>query len=168
MGGALETSDPATLVQSRRRTFVSLIHIEDRGRVEQTVSEAVQAGRPFELEYRVVTASGDERWVLERGCAVQRGRQEWLDGIIFDITERRRSEETARRAETEAAVARELAEARRRIVYAGDEARRRIERDLHDGHTAAIPRCSPITASPRPSAPGRPRAVAGDGRRRAR
>ena len=30
-------------------------------------------------------------------------------------------------------MARELAEARKRIVYAGDEARRRIERDLHDG-----------------------------------
>jgi PAS domain S-box-containing protein len=174
MGGALETSDPATLlvslarnipgaiyrcaldrdwtmqligeeieritgypaedfVENRRRTFVSLIHVEDRDRVERTVWEAVQAGRPFELEYRVVTASGEERWVLERGCAIRGDRQEWLDGIIFDITERRRFEETARHAEAEAAVARELAEARRRIVYAADEARRRIERDLHDG-----------------------------------
>jgi signal transduction histidine kinase len=110
-----------------------LIHVEDRDRVEDTVWEAVRAGRPFELEYRVLTASGDVRWVLERGCAVQGGPQEWLDGIIFDITERHRFEEAARHAEAEAAVARELAEARKRIVYAGDEARRRIERDLHDG-----------------------------------
>jgi signal transduction histidine kinase len=57
----------------------------------------------------------------------------WLDGIIFDITHRRRLEELARRAEAEAAVAQELAESRRRVVLAGDEARRRIERDLHDG-----------------------------------
>jgi PAS domain S-box-containing protein len=120
-------------VENRRRTFVSLIHVEDREHVERTVWDAVRAGRPFELEYRVVTASGDERWVLERGCAVRGDREEWLDGIIFDITERRRFEEAARRAEAEAAVARELAEARRRIVYASDEARRRIERDLHDG-----------------------------------
>jgi PAS domain S-box-containing protein len=49
-------------VENRRRTFVSLIHAEDRDRVEQTVWEAVRAGRPFELEYRVVTASGEERW----------------------------------------------------------------------------------------------------------
>jgi PAS domain S-box-containing protein len=120
-------------VESRRRTFASLIHVEDRERVEQTVWEAVQAGRPFELEYRVLTASGEERWVLERGCAIRGDRQEWLDGIIFDITERRRFEETARRAEAEAAVAREMADARKRIVFAADEARRRIERDLHDG-----------------------------------
>ena len=120
-------------VENRRRTFVSLIHVDDRDHVERSVWEAVEAGRPFELEYRVVTASGEVRWVLERGCAVRGGRQEWLDGIIFDITERRRFEEAARHAEAEAAVARELAETRKRIVYAGDEARRRIERDLHDG-----------------------------------
>jgi PAS domain S-box-containing protein len=124
---------PEDFIENRRRTFASLIHIEDRDRVEETVWEAVRAGRPFELEYRVLSASGDVRWVLERGCAVRGGQQEWLDRIIFDITERHRFEEAARHAEAEAAVARELAEARKRIVYAGDEARRRIERDLHDG-----------------------------------
>jgi PAS domain S-box-containing protein len=124
---------PDDFVENRRRTFASLIHVDDREHVERTVWEAVEAGRQFELEYRVLTASGEERWVLERGCAVRGGDQEWLDGIIFDITDRRRFEETARRAEAEAAVAREMVEARRRIVFAGDEARRRIERDLHDG-----------------------------------
>src|SRR4051794_338207 len=44
-------------IQNRRRTFASLIHTEDRDRVEETVWEAVRAGRPFELEYRVLTAS---------------------------------------------------------------------------------------------------------------
>ena len=63
--------------------------------------------------------------MLERGCAVQGEQGAWLDGIIFDITRRRRLEELARRTETEAA--------RRRVVRAADEARGRIERDLHDG-----------------------------------
>src|SRR3954469_9127525 len=120
-------------VDNRRRSYGSVIHPDDRRRVEESVDEAMAAGRQFELEYRVVTAAGEGRGFLERGCAVQGAGQAWLDGIIFDITERRRIEEVARRAETEAAVARELTESRRRIVNAGHEARRRIERDLHDG-----------------------------------
>jgi PAS domain S-box-containing protein len=120
-------------IENRRRTFTSLIHVDDRDFVERTVRDAVRDGRQYEIEYRVVTAAGEVRWVLERGCAVSADREERLDGIIFDITNRRRFEEAARRAEAEAAVARELAEARKRIVFAADEARRRIERDLHDG-----------------------------------
>jgi PAS domain S-box-containing protein len=120
-------------VENRRRTYMSLIHPDDRERVERDVWEAIDAERQFELEYRVFTSSGYERWVLERGCAVRGHEREWLDGIIFDITDRRRFEETARRAEADAAVAREVAESRRRIVCAADGARRRIERDLHDG-----------------------------------
>ena len=118
-------------IQNRERSYASVIHDDDRDRVEREVGEAVVTGQPFELEYRVTCANGDVRWVLERGCQVEGG--DWLDGVIFDITERRQYEEAARRAEAQAAVAREITESRRRIVRAADEARRRIERDLHDG-----------------------------------
>jgi PAS domain S-box-containing protein len=124
---------PSDFVANRQRSYGSLIHPDDRGRVERQVQEAVDAGCAFELEYRLLTAWGEERWVLERGCAADGDGRAWLDGIIFDITERRRAEDAARRAEAEAAVARELAETRKRVVLAADEARRRIERDLHDG-----------------------------------
>ena len=78
--------------------------------------------------------------------------REWLDGIIFDITDRRRFEESARRAEAEAAVAREVAESRRRMMCAADEARRRIERDLHDGAQQSLV-CALIMLRARPRAP---------------
>jgi PAS domain S-box-containing protein len=123
----------ADFVDNRRRSYGSVIHPDDRAQVERSVAEAIQARRPFELEYRLLTVSGGERWVLERGCLAEAEGRQWLDGIIFDITARRRFEATARRAEAAAAVARELAESRKRVVLAGDEARRRIERDLHDG-----------------------------------
>src|SRR3954471_687761 len=134
----------ADFIENRRRTYMSLVHPRDRRRVEREVWVAVEADRPYELEYRVRTAAGDYRWVLERGCAVRGHEREWLDGIIFDITDRRRYEETARRAEADAAVAREVAESRKRIVCAADEARRRLERDLHDGAQQSLV-CALIT-----------------------
>src|SRR3954464_6236145 len=135
----LTTGAPAAdFIENRRRTYMSLVHPRDRRRVEREVWVAVEADRPYELEYRVRTAAGDYRWGLERACAVQGPEREWLDGIIFDITDRRRAEERARRAEAEAAVAREGADSRKRMMRAADDARRRIERDLHDGAQQAL------------------------------
>ena len=58
-------------IENRRRTYMSLVHPRDQRRVEREVWVAVQEDRPYELEYRVRTAAGDYRWVLERGCAVR-------------------------------------------------------------------------------------------------
>ena len=56
-----------------------------------------------------------------------------MDGAIFDITERRANEEALRRHEVERARVEELRASQARIIEAADAARRRIERDLHDG-----------------------------------
>src|SRR3954453_1253110 len=114
----------ADFIENRRRTYMSLVHPHDHRRVGREGRVAGEAGRPYELEYRIRTAAGDYRWVLERGCAVQGHEREWLDGIIFDITDRRRAEERAREAQAQAAVARELVDSRRRMMLAADEARR--------------------------------------------
>ena len=79
-------------------------------------------------------ADGELRWVLDRGQLVSgAGGRLWMDGVIFDITERRAAEEALRRREIEEARNAELRASRARIVAAADAARRRIERDLHDG-----------------------------------
>ena len=59
-------------IDSAVRPFVSVIHPDDREQVERSVMQAVDAGRPFTLEYRIVRADGDVRWVLERGQALER------------------------------------------------------------------------------------------------
>ena len=72
--------------------------------------------------------------MLDRGQLVHGPVGEtWMDGVIFDITERRAAEAELRRREAEAARTAELRASRRRVVAAADAARRRIERDLHDG-----------------------------------
>jgi signal transduction histidine kinase len=113
---------------------MSIIHPDDQERVKREVATASDDERPFAQEYRIVRADGEVRWVLDRGQLVSGyGGRLWMDGVIFDITERRAAEEALRRREIDAARTDELRASRTRIVAAADAARRKIERDLHDG-----------------------------------
>ena len=121
-------------IGNARRSFDSIIHEDDREGVHRDVARALASGDPYVLEYRIVTASGDVRWILDRGLhAVDAFGRQCLDGIIFDVTRRRVAEEARLRSEAAAARAAELEASRARIIDAADEARRRLERDLHDG-----------------------------------
>jgi diguanylate cyclase (GGDEF)-like protein/PAS domain S-box-containing protein len=68
------------------RTYASVIHPEDREMVEEAVDEAVGRREPFVIDYRVLHANGEVRWVHERGRAVfaADGSVLFLDGTIFD------------------------------------------------------------------------------------
>jgi PAS domain S-box-containing protein len=121
-------------IESARRSFSSIIHPDDLGRVHEECRVAIAADRPFALEYRVARAAGGWRWILDRGIrTVDRNGHEWLDGIIFDITDRRLAEQALREREAEAVRIAELQASRARIFAAADDARRRLARDLHDG-----------------------------------
>ena len=125
---------PHNFVASARRTIMSIIHPDDRASVLAGAAEATKRGKPFEFEYRIVRADGEIRWVLDRGQPVPGpGGRLWMDGAIVDITERRAAEEALREKEIEEARLQELRASRVRIVQAADAARRKIERDLHDG-----------------------------------
>jgi PAS domain S-box-containing protein len=124
---------PANFLASDLRTILSIVHPEDRDGV-LLACELTTVDEPFALEYRIVHADGSVRWVLDRGQLVNgTGDRLWMDGAIFDITERRAAEAALRRHEIEEARTEELRASRARIVAAADAARRRIERDLHDG-----------------------------------
>jgi PAS domain S-box-containing protein len=129
------TGYPASdFIDNSVRTFASVIHREDREYVERSVAEAVDARRPFNLEYRIVRRDGEVRWVLERGQAQELGDgRRWLAGAIFDITARRAAERALRDQEVVQAQLAEVRASRARIVDAADRARREIERNLHDG-----------------------------------
>jgi PAS domain S-box-containing protein len=121
-------------VDNAARSFASVIHPDDRAEVEREVGAATDANRPFALEYRIVRADGQTAWVLERGQqVVEPSGEACLHGVIFDVTERKRAEELLRHREAEEARIEELEAARTRILAAEDAARRRLERDLHDG-----------------------------------
>src|SRR3954463_1827154 len=124
---------PANFLASTQRTILTIVHPDDRDEVRAAV-ESATVDAPFGLEYRIIHADGSVRWVLDRGQLVRgTGDRLWMDGAIFDITERRAAEDAARRHEIEQARTEELRASRARIVEAANTARRRIERALHDG-----------------------------------
>ncbi len=65
-----------------------LIHPEDRARVHREVAEGLLRQRAFEVEYRIITASGETRWVWDRGQLADpiHGSEQELVGFITDIT----------------------------------------------------------------------------------
>ena len=74
--------------------YVQVIHPDDRVLVREEVQAALQARRGYELEYRIVTAAGEERWVWESGRGVygELGELLALEGLVLDIDRRRRAE----------------------------------------------------------------------------
>ncbi|MCC2956234.1 EAL domain-containing protein [Massilia sp. IC2-477] len=74
--------------------WADIIHPEDRRMHRHVVRDALQAGSPYEVEYRIIDAGGIERWVLESGQPLgEAGSAEFrVDGIIYDISERKHDE----------------------------------------------------------------------------
>ena len=105
------TGYPASdFVDNSVRTFARVIHPDDRDYVERSVAQAVDARRPFNLEYRILRRDDEVRWVLEcwaRMVVVDRCRRAgvWVLGCwrarVDDVSKSRRlelAEPAARRA----------------------------------------------------------------------
>jgi PAS domain S-box-containing protein len=74
--------------------YGDIIHPSDLQRVRNEVDRASREGfSDFSQEYRILTKSGDVRWVDERTLLHydQRGMVDYLQGIIVDITERKQA-----------------------------------------------------------------------------
>ena len=76
--------------------FANIIHDADTEMVDRKVQAAIASKQPYYLEYRIVRVDGATRWVSERGRPTDNaeGQILWLDGAIFDITDRKKAELT--------------------------------------------------------------------------
>ena len=79
---------PEALVGSAEVAFGDLIIPEHRQRVARTVAGAVETNDSWTQNYAIATATGEEKWVWERGVAVRgpAGEVQALEGLITDIT----------------------------------------------------------------------------------
>jgi PAS domain S-box-containing protein len=83
----------------------SIVHPDDRNRYMAQWRSALAAGQPVEIEARVWTAQRDYRWLLVRNVPLRDG----LGGIVkwygtgIDIEDRKRAEESLRKAQADLA-----------------------------------------------------------------
>jgi PAS domain S-box-containing protein len=72
---------------------IELFHPEDRARIRDAVERAITEDEPYDMEVRILTASGDERWVRTHGSVLSETTPTTVRGYIQDITDRKEREE---------------------------------------------------------------------------
>ena len=89
---------PESLINSRDLSFNDLIAPEYREFLWYEWRERLAKREPVKQEYEIVTADGTRKWVLEMGEGIfdERGRVEALEGIVIDISSRKKFENDLR------------------------------------------------------------------------
>lgn len=76
------------------RSLAELMHADDVEAAREKIAEAIGARRQYVHEYRISDRGGHTRWIDSRGLASfdANGNAEFLDGILFDVSERKQAE----------------------------------------------------------------------------
>lgn len=92
---------------SRNVFYNFLTHSEDLPQVIAAIEKAIAFKQDYIVEYRIYTKEGKEKWLWEKGSVVTKsGEVLGIEGIIIDITERKKTEEILRyRSEFEEIIA---------------------------------------------------------------
>jgi PAS domain S-box-containing protein len=85
---------------------LDMIHPEDLSIFETTLKRSLRRKQPFHVLYRVIVASGVTKWLLDQGVVIEGpGGKLSIEGFVTDITDRKRAEQHALRAQQEAEAA---------------------------------------------------------------
>lgn len=113
---AMLTGYPATdILGNSVVSWVGITHEDDIDRVVAEVDAAIEAGRSWDVDYRINRADGRVSYVRERGNAVfENGELAYLQGLVVsamaEVDLREEAERSAQSATTEAKRVAEIAE----------------------------------------------------------
>lgn len=74
--------------------FLDIVHPDDRQQVIAATQAHIQSNTRYDVEYRILLANGNERWMRSAGEAerTQAGIPYFMRGIVQDVTERKRAQ----------------------------------------------------------------------------
>ncbi|QKJ66732.1 PAS domain S-box protein [Deefgea piscis] len=86
------------LTSSPQLSYHTLIMVDDMVLLDRAIATAVAGGERYSVEYRIHDAQGVLHWVYERGQVLRdtQGQVQYLDGILFDITEQKQAAQQVR------------------------------------------------------------------------
>jgi len=85
---------PFEFINNTIRSFESIIVHEDNDRIINLTKDAITQNKAWEIEYRIIHANGSIKWVYEKGRGIknEEGMVLFLDGVIIDITDKKKYE----------------------------------------------------------------------------
>ncbi len=89
---------PENLLYNKDLSYSNLITLEYREPFRKEWERTILHKLPFKYEYEIITAQGERKWVLEMGEGIydEKGEVEALEGIILDISDRKKFEDNLR------------------------------------------------------------------------
>ncbi len=106
---------------SGRIIWSDIIDKEDLETARESFIQALKTDKSYIREYRIKSKAGKIHWIQERGQIVcdNKGELEYVNGIFFDITERKEAEE-------------HIHALTQQLMKAHEDERQMISRELHD------------------------------------
>jgi len=92
---------PYDLLGNRNVRHIDVVHPDDQKMVWETMDDALRNHHAYEVEYRIITKQGEEKWVWEKGQGVYDASGELMaaEGFVTDISGRIRAEQAMRDSE---------------------------------------------------------------------
>ena len=92
--------DPAAFGGAAEKFFAA-VHPEDHEKVKAALKKNFEQDVPYEPEYRAVWPDGSVHHISARGALIRddKGNPEIINGVIWDVTERKKAEESLQESE---------------------------------------------------------------------
>ncbi len=90
-------------INSMKHGWLDLVHPDDLALVEKDGAALARDHRSFVQTYRIISRDGQTIWVEDRKTSIfsDDGKFEGIEGVVFDITDRKRAEESLQMSESQ-------------------------------------------------------------------